>query len=157
MLRAMIRSVLLLLVVGAFAGCGSKDKGAPAKPAEPAAQPAAADLKGLCVKFMTRSRECTSNFIPALVDLRARHDMPPGIAAKVKENRDAVIAEAMKEWETDSKDENITAMCDRMGDDETAKQHADEANGCLAKTACPDFVGCAMPIHEAHFANGPSK
>jgi hypothetical protein len=139
--------------------CGSKDKSAPAKPADPAAgsgaQTAAVDLKPLCVKFMTRSRECTSDFIPALVDLRARHDMPPGVAAKVKENRDAVIAEAMKEWETDSKDENIKAMCDRMGDDETAKQHADDANACLAKTACPDFVGCAMPIHEAHFTSHP--
>src|SRR4051794_11596942 len=109
MLRAMLRSVLTFVCVCALSACGSKSKAAPAKPADPAAGSGATatggDLKALCVKFMTRSRECTSDFIPALVDMRARHDMPPGITAKVKENRDAVIAEAMKEWEIDSKDE----------------------------------------------------
>jgi hypothetical protein len=145
------RSLILALSLASLVACGGS-KPAPAETAQPAAAAAAGpdDMKSLCVKMFTRSRECTSDFIPALVDARARHDTPPGIAEQVKTNRDAVIAEAMKEWENDSKDEAIAAMCDKISTTPEMSQGADEANGCIAKTSCPEFVACSMPIHERH-------
>jgi hypothetical protein len=143
------RSLILALSLALLVACGGS-KPAPAETAQPAAAAGPDDMKSLCVKMFTRSRECTSDFIPALVDARARHDTPPGIAEQVKTNRDAVIAEAMKEWENDSKDEAIAAMCDKISTTPEMSQGADEANGCIAKTSCPEFVACSMPIHERH-------
>ena len=146
------RSVILAaLTLGSLAGCGGSK--AKPEPAPTASATGSADMKALCVKMFTRTRECTSDFIPALVDTRARHDMPPGIAEKVKTNRDAVIAEAMKEWENDSKDEAIGAMCEKIGSDPAMAESADEVNGCMAKTSCPEFVACTMPLHEKHMAD----
>jgi hypothetical protein len=145
------RSLVLCFVLGSLAACGGS-KAAPAETATPAASTSSAgDMKALCVKMFTRSRECTSDFIPALVDARARHDVPPGIAEQVKTNRDAVIAEAMKEWENDSKDEAIQPMCEKIGGSPEMAERADEVNGCMAKTSCPEFVACTMPLHEKHF------
>jgi hypothetical protein len=145
------RSLVLALVLASLAGCGGS-KAAPAETAKPAATSSPEEMKALCVKTFTRSRECTSDFIPALVDARARHDMPPGIAEQVKTNRDAVIAEAMKEWENDSKDEAIEGMCEKISGGPEMAEGADEANACMAKTSCPEYVACTMPLHEKHFA-----
>ncbi len=146
-----MRTLAALTVVLAAACGGSKSE--PAKPAEPAptAAAGAGDVKTVCVKTVTRARECSSDFIPALVDARARHDVPPGIAEKVKENRDAVIAEGMKEWETDSTDESIAGTCDKISGDPAMGSDSAEFEGCLAKTSCPEFVACAIPVQEKHF------
>ena len=145
----MIRNLAALALVLAAACGGSKSE-----PAKPASDPAASggDVKAVCVKTFTRARECTSDFIPALVDARARHDVPPGIAEQVKANRDAVIAEAMKEWENDSKDEAIAGTCDKISADPSMGADSAEFEGCLAKTSCPEFVACATPVQEKHFA-----
>jgi hypothetical protein len=144
------RSLVLALSLGTLVACGGS-KPAPAVTATPATASSPEDVKTVCVKMFTRSRECTSDFIPALVDARARHDTPPGIAEQVKANRDAVIAEAMKEWETDSTDEAITALCDKISIDPASSEGVDEANACMAKTSCPEYVACTMPLHERHF------
>jgi hypothetical protein len=146
----MMRTLAALALVLAAACGGSKSE--PAKPAEPTAAAPAGDVKAVCVKTFTRARECSSDFIPALVDARARHDVPPGIAAKVKENRDAVIAEGMKEWEADSTDESIGATCDKISGDPSMGSDSAEFEGCLAKTSCPEFVACAIPVQEKHFS-----
>lgn len=147
----MLRTVAALAVAFAAACGGSKSE--PVKPEPTATAPASGgDVKAVCVKTFTRARECTSDFIPALVDARARHDVPPGIADKVKENRDAVIAEGMKEWESDSTDESIAATCDKISADPSAGTDSPEFEGCLAKTSCPEFVACAIPVQEKHFA-----
>jgi hypothetical protein len=150
--RSLVIAVGLALGLGSLTACGGS-KAAPAETAKPATASSPEELKALCVKMFTRSRECTSDFIPALVDARARHDVPPGIAEQVKTNRDAVIAEAMKEWENDSKDEAIQPMCEKIGADPAMAESADEVNGCMAKTSCPEFVACTMPLHEKHMAD----
>jgi predicted small lipoprotein YifL len=149
--RSLILSFLALGQLGSLAACGSKAAPAQNTTTQPSTS-GAEDTKALCVKMFTRSRECTSDFIPALVDARARHDTPPGIAEQVKTNRDAVIAEAMKEWENDSKDDAIQGMCDKISTDPAMSEGSSEANGCMAKTSCPEFVACTMPMHEKHFA-----
>src|SRR5688500_6690327 len=69
--------------------------------------------QALCVKSFQRQRECTSTFIPALVDLRVKLDKPSGIAGIDKaEGRTALVEQAMKEWSEDSKDEAIQSNCE---------------------------------------------
>ena len=153
----MIRSLALVLALASFVGCkkAEETKAAPAaakvEPAQPAAaQPAQAapDNKALCVQTFQKARSCTADFIPALVDARAKYDVPKGIADEVKKDRNAVIDQAMKEWENDSKDDAINATCEKM----PAPPDAAAAQGCLAKTDCKEFVACITPVFEKQFA-----
>ena len=123
-----------------------------AKPAPTTAQKTstADEPKAVCVATMTRARECTDDYIPALVDARAQADAPPGIADAVKKDRNAVIAEAKQEWATDSKDENIAGMCEKMGGDATPDELA-TAKDCNAKTDCKEYTSCVMPTFAKHF------
>jgi hypothetical protein len=141
--------ILLASLAPLAAACGSTSDAAPA-PAKPTA---ADDSRATCITVMERNRACTDDYIPALVDARARHDNPRGIAEAVKTDRDAVIAEARGEWAEDSKDEAIGRTCDAMiqqiqrvgaGDLETSR-------GCLAREACGDYVSCVLPQFEKHF------
>lgn len=108
------------------------------------------DPKSLCVAVMQRARECTNDYIPVLVDTRAKHDVPPGIAEAVKNDRDAVIAEAKQEWATDSQDPNIEAMCDHMAAELNDPSDQAAANDCLGKQECVGFSTCVMPLFEKH-------
>lgn len=155
----MIRSLALVLALASLASCKKSEeaKPAPAAKVEPApatapAQPAqaAADFKAVCVQTFQKSRACTNDFIPALVDSRAKYDVPKGIADKVKADRNAIVAEAMKEWENDSKDEAITANCDKMPAPPADAVAA--AQTCLAKADCKEFTACIMPVMEKQFA-----
>jgi hypothetical protein len=148
-------SLALVLALGALApACGSTSDAAPSQ-ATATAQPAAStDDRAVCIEVMTRSRSCTEEFIPALVDARARHDQPPGIAASVNADRAAVIAHAKLEWTEDSKDEAIARRCKAMVDQMPADQRAGVATSqqCLAHTDCAAYVACIMPVLESHFA-----
>jgi hypothetical protein len=99
---------------------------------------------------MTRARTCTSDYIPALVDARARQDKPAGIAAEVAKDRDGVIAQANVEWAEDSKDENIAAMCQHLAGNPSPEMQADAdtIKGCLAAASCSDYTACSMPVFE---------
>ena len=92
-----IKHLALVLALSSFAAaCTSSDAAPapqdPATTAKPAAAPSEAELHALCVEVMTRMRTCTDQYIPSLVDARARADKPAGIAAEVAKDRDAVIA-----------------------------------------------------------------
>lgn len=157
----MIRSLALVLVLTTFA-CKKSEQAKPAAaesppaaaklaPADPApAQAGADDANVVCAQTFARARECTDDFIPALVDARAKLDQPPGIADFVKKDRDAVIAQARQEWENDSKDEAIAATCQKLPDN--AAELAAAAQVCLAKTDCKEFTACVMPIFEKQLA-----
>ena len=110
----------------------------------------AADPKSQCVAIMQRARECTNDYIPILVDTRAKHDMPPGIAEAVKTDRDGVIAQAKQEWATDSQDPNIAAMCDQMAPQMNDPSDQATANDCIGKQECVGFSTCVMPLFEKH-------
>lgn len=145
----MTRLLMLALCLGSLAGCNSHEaKAQPAKPTN-----TVDDTRALCVQMFTKARECTADYIPALVDARARHDNPPGITEAVKNDRDAVIAEANKEWETDSKDENIAATCDKISAQLVAQEQGsiDTLEGCLAQSDCKQYTSCVMPLFEKRF------
>ena len=152
----MTRCQSLLLSLCSFAAaCGTTSDAAPTAPAAPAAAPqTAATLQQQCVATMRRSRECTDQYIPALVDARARLDTPGGIAAAVKTDRDGVIAQARAEWVKDSGDDALAERCLAIAAHLTAESQADAAAAqrCVAEADCGAFVACVMPIFEQHLA-----
>lgn len=142
----MLKSTILALTVLA-AACGSSP---PAEKKTAAPSTAAADAKAGCVKLRLKQRECTSVFIPALVDMRVKVDIPPGIAAAAKtEGRDKLVAQAHGEWKNDSTDESIAAMCERMPmpPGVTAAQR-EAVEKCMSVAECDAFVGCFLPVLE---------
>lgn len=143
----------LVFLAASIAACGGKS--APA-PATSTTTSASADPGAVCRQTFVRQRECTDVFIPALVDLRVRLDVPAGIAAEDKASgRDALITAAKAEWANDSKDEAIAGTCDKMMasmDPAMKAKMADGAGQCLAKTECAAFVECEMPMMEQHMS-----
>lgn len=136
-----------------LAACGSSS--GPAKSSTtPEPAPAATDpeMAAMCQSMFVRQRDCTDEFIPALVELRVRLDVPAGIAAEDQERgRDALVAQAMEEWKTDSTDEAIAAKCQTIPagiPPEQMEQMRAQVTECMAAEACDAFVGCMMPIHE---------
>lgn len=149
-------SLATLVLPLAIAACGTTEA-APAQPVSPPkAQRASsdADIQQLCVEVFTRNRTCTDTYIPALVDARARHDKPPGIADQVKADRDGVIAQAKAEWATDSTDEAIQTVCGRIVGSLTDDDRGDlpQARDCLAQSDCGAYTTCIMPQFEKRFA-----
>ncbi|MBS1121565.1 MAG: hypothetical protein H6Q90_3793 [Deltaproteobacteria bacterium] len=146
-------SLVCLLALPVAAACGTTEA-APAQPSAPRAQPATTELHALCVEVLTHNRTCTDTYIPALVDLRAKYDVPAGIAAEVKADRDGMIAAAKQEWATDSADEAIAATCTKMASalDQPPPHDADAARACLTQTDCAAYTACIMPFFEKRFA-----
>jgi hypothetical protein len=155
----MMRNVSKVIVLVVLGACGSSGAGTPAAKStavpksEVGASSEAPDAKAVCVQMFVRQRECTDTFIPALVDARVRHDVPPGIAAKDQSGgREALVALAMEEWKADSTDEAIDATCTKMtgpgGPDLSGA--IETAKGCLAESACEAFTPCAIGIVEGH-------
>jgi hypothetical protein len=149
----MYRSLLsLALVLSPLAACGTTSDAAPAGPTAKAPPPGTSTDQELCVEVFTRNRACTDDFIPALVDVRAKLDKPPGMAASVRSDRDAVIAEAKREWAEDSKDEAIARNCRQITANMSEADREDGATsrGCLVQHSCDAYVACIRPVFEKH-------
>jgi hypothetical protein len=132
-----------LLLATFAAACGTTSDAAP----PPAKASAAPTDHAICVQVFQQQRTCTDEFIPALVDARAKYDNPPGIAAQVKADRAAVIAQAKVEWATDSTDAAIDQTCQQLSADHAMVASAQQ---CLAQRACGPFVSCIAPLFEKH-------
>jgi hypothetical protein len=151
-----------LAVAVLLSACGSSESqpAAPAPatpvatettPAEPEATPAADDDPAAgCVALFVRLRECTDEFIPALVGWRVELDVPAGIAKlDAEQGRDALVSTAMEEWKNDSTDEAIAGMCGQVVQSIPAEQlDAMIARGreCIAKDSCAEVVSCTEPM-----------
>jgi hypothetical protein len=148
------KTLFLAGALAALAACASgNDAPATQETTAPATAAGADDAQTTCVATFVRQRECTDQFIPALVDMRVRLDQPAGIAARAREagGRDAIIAEAKTEWAEDSKDEKIAAQCEQIVGGvpaEHMQQALPEIQGCLEKSDCDAFVGCILPAIE---------
>jgi len=146
-LRSLALGTLTLATALSAAACGSTSDAAPAT-----ARAQAPDPTATCVEVMTRNRTCTDDYIPALVDARARHDVPAGITAAVAADRAAVITEALGEWAEDSKDPAIASMCQQMArSGAAAPADVETAPACRAQTAWWPYVACVMPVFEKRF------
>ena len=148
--------LLASLSLFAAPACSASEAAAPAPSSPSQAQPATSttDIKATCVQLFSRCRDCTDQYIPALVDLRVKYDQPAGIAAAVASDRAGVIATANSEWATDSTPEAIDATCTKVVAHLTPAEHADFGGiqGCLAQTDCSAFTSCVMPYFEKRFA-----
>ncbi len=108
-----------------------------------------------CLATMRRERECSADFIPAIVGLRVRLDQPAGIAARdASEGREALVAEANAEWTTDSTDERFAENCAQMNQlpAEQAASWTEMMQGCLAAADCAGFVECDVRFTESRMS-----
>ncbi len=146
-------SILIAVVPFTVAACGGKKPETTSTTTQPMSgtNTSAGGAEAVCIEVMTKSRTCTSEFIPALVDVRVKHNNPEGIADAVKADRNAVISQAMTEWAADSKDDAIARTCPQMA---SAMPDADVAasKACAAEADCAAFVACVMPQIEKRFA-----
>lgn len=123
---------------------------------QPLEVPAAASTTDqICRSLMQRQRACTEQFIPALVEARVKSDSPPGLAAREREiGRDALVKDALAEWETDARDPNIAALCDDIAQAISPEKDVllrSSVSNCLAKEGCNAFVSCAVPLNLVHW------
>lgn len=114
-----------------------------------------------CVSGMTKARQCTNEYIPALVDLRISLDMPAGIAqAAQTQGREALVSRAMQEWKNDSTDASIADTCQNMAasvPDESAARISQGTSNCVAKANCSEFVSCMIPLQAEMFRMGGGR
>lgn len=145
----MIRPLAIAILV--LAACGGADN--TNKPSTTAKMSSGNDdTHALCVSFFQRQRECTTDFIPALVAKRVELDKPAGIAAEDTANgRDALVAKANEEWKTDSTDEAIGQMCDKILATPPAQADIDDGKACMAQSDCQAFSTCAVDISSRHW------
>ncbi len=151
--------VLAVLAAIASTACSASEASAPppVAPAQAQAEARSAnnpDAKAVCVDVFTRNRTCTAQYIPALVDLRAKYDQPPGIAAEVAAGRASVISQANAEWAVDSTPEAIDATCTKIAGSLPPGGQADfdGVQSCLAIGDCAAYTACVMPYFEKRFA-----
>ena len=108
-----------------------------------------------CRWLMQRQRSCTALFIPALVDARVKQDDPPGLAAREREiGRDALVKDALAEWENDAKDPKIAQTCDDIAQAISPQKVSplrSSVSTCLAEEGCEAFVSCAVPLNLIHW------
>ncbi|MCA9674244.1 MAG: hypothetical protein H6708_02450 [Kofleriaceae bacterium] len=157
---------MLSMLTLTLAGCGGASPPA-AAPATPEPTPAASepapttasvdDVEGACLGVMHRMRDCSAQFIPALVDLRIQYDRPSGIAAAAEAHgRDALVAEAFEEWKVDAADDRLAALCaEESRQIPVIQDLVDAGRGCLSEASCDDAVACVMPLMEAPWKESP--
>ena len=161
-----MKTMMALLALMGMAGClaGESELAPRTASAEPATASAeqplvtpAADTTTdqICRSLMQRQRGCTAQFIPALVDARVKGDNPPGAAAREREiGREALVKDALAEWENDAKDPNIAALCDDIAQSISPEKDSllrSSVSSCLAETGCEAFVSCAVPLNLVHW------
>ena len=136
----------LLFSANLLSGCGNS---APVG----ATQAATDDPIEACQAMFEREAACTDSFIPMLVDLRIRHDVPAGIAESAREpnGRAELIAIAKQEWSQDSLPAARARTCARVAPGQPQSQVA-AVRTCLAKSSCDQVVACLSPFHEARIA-----
>jgi len=142
-----------LLVIALAAACGTTHDATPnTQPTTKLqAMSSTVDNQAFCVQGFQRARTCTDDYIPALVDARAKVDHPSGIAAEVAKDRDAVIAKAKQEWANDSTDDAIAANCQQiMSSGAFDPASIDAGKACMAQTECAAFTACIIPIVTKH-------
>jgi hypothetical protein len=151
--------MIALTATALLAACGSSSSSAPPPSPNlrsqqgPTVRGDADSAHADCVALLERQRTCSAEYIPALVDIRVRHDLPAGIAATDREvGRAALVAEAHEEWRADSTDQAIAGTCNHIvdgSDPGTLEQYRAQAATCRGAGDCASFVACIAPATEA--------
>jgi hypothetical protein len=112
-----------------------------------------ARIRDTCVRMMTHERECSPQFVEAIVSLRARLDHPAGFHDRDVADHAGLVAEATAEWQNDSTDPRIGATCTHFSElpaDQTTHFMTIE-NECIPLADCAAFVQCDMRFVEERF------
>jgi hypothetical protein len=143
----------LAVVVGCAAACGGGQSSGAAEPTgDGTAQ--APDPQTVCEAGFARQLACGDVFLPALVEMRIRNNVPAGITerASTPEGREALMATARTEFAADSQPEAVTAQChDIIANEIPADRLAamtDELQACTAQADCAAFTACRVAIIE---------
>lgn len=106
---------------------------------------------------MQRTRACADVFVPGLLALRVRLDLPPGIAARHAEvGEEALLPIAREEFHRDWSDERIAANCDALAARPASEQEAILApeRACMEAADCSTFVACDLANKEQRWTAG---
>jgi hypothetical protein len=143
------RSSFALISSLLWFGCSGVEPGAQDEAAGATLAPE--EAQALCVSSFQRQRDCSDTFLPALVDLRVRLDVPAGIAeADRTEGRAQLLATAQEEWRSDSTDQAIAERCAGMVQQGAGAAMGGPMRSCLGASSCGEFVPCQLEIIEAH-------
>jgi hypothetical protein len=157
-------TVSVLVLAGALAACGggsttttTTEESTTTEGSEARREPTAeeARIRDTCVRTMTHERECSPQFVEALVSLRARLDHPAGFHDRDVADHAGLVAEATTEWQNDSTDPRIGATCTHFSElpaDQTAHFTTIESE-CIPMTDCAAFVQCDMRFVEERFTH----
>lgn len=146
-----ISLAFLPLVLGS---CSRKSDAA--RPSESSA-PAAPEAKTpeahreTCAAVMRRTRECKDTFVPGLMALRVRLDLPAGIKKRYEtEGEKVMLALAHMEFAKDWSDEAIAKNCGEFATKPAADREriASQARECLATHDCKAFTACDLAQKE---------
>lgn len=146
------------------AGCGgSKSELAPAvpTPTEAASAPAAGgvnpDALALCKRIFVKQGECGDAFLPVLVDMRIKHNVPDWIAAEAAKEggRDKLLATGKAELKHDSTEPGLTENCSKIAAD--LPQGVSEQAACLEQVDCAAYVTCVTPLLDKRLAAPAAK
>lgn len=117
------------------------------------ATPEESRIRGLCVQTMEHERQCSPQFVDAIVSLRARLDHPAGFRERDTADHAGLVAEATAEWERDSTDPRIGSTCTHFSElpAEQTEHFATLEAECQPMTDCAAFVACDMRFVEERF------
>jgi hypothetical protein len=146
--RRSTTSLIGIALAALVTACGPASPQGP-PPASAGATTKTADPVEVCKAMFARQYECRETFIPALVDMRIKHDVPRGIAAHAAKpgGRDELIGMAQKEYDTDGVDPKRTEMCKGVAPGFPPEVVA-AAKKCAATTDCASLVACVTPLQE---------
>jgi hypothetical protein len=104
-----------------------------------------------CFAVMHRTRECKEVYVPGLLGLRVRLDLPTGIAERFSsEGESAMLELAHSQFSRDWSDDAITRNCTALSQKAQAEQERIVApdRHCLETTDCNAFTTCDLAHKE---------
>lgn len=104
-----------------------------------------------CAAVMHRTRACADVYLPELLALRVRLDLPAGIAARFESEGEAAMLElAHAQFARDWSDERIAQNCDELSRKPPLEQERIIApeRECLQTTECSAFSTCDLAHKE---------
>jgi hypothetical protein len=112
----------------------------------------------ICVAVMHRTRDCADVYVPGLLALRVRLDMPPGIAKRFEiEGQDAMLELAHSQFSRDWSNEAIVRNCNALSEKPTSDQERIVApeRRCLEMPDCRAFTACDLAHKEETWTESP--
>jgi hypothetical protein len=154
------RAAMILAPCCSLAACAGSSDAAHRPAAEattvmPAAAPTVANADATpaetCVAVMHKTRDCAQVYVPSLLALRVRLDLPAGIATRFKaEGEGAMLELAHSQFARDWSDDAITANCNALAAKPATEQQTiiTPERDCLAKAECSAFAACDLAHKE---------